>query len=173
MELGVIVGAVIGAGTATLGTALASRRDNRIRKEQRADARRAELQQAMRSYLAAVDSLTAEMPEDTPPKPPPSRLDPLINKMAGALSLDFLAFIITRLLQRAMYGGRPHQLLDRLADAASHLRLVAPPEVEVYMIESEQIASKYAPHDEQWLETWKDFRQRMRTGFREILDQVN
>jgi hypothetical protein len=171
MDPGYIIAAVIGAGATGGGVVLSNNRDDRIRSEQRDEARQADLKQAMRGYLAAVDALTAEMPGDIPAKPPPTRLDEWLLKAGKATSLDFLAFIITRLLQRAMYGKRPHQLLDRLADASAHLRLIAPPAVEAFMIEGEALAREYAPHDQHWLETWMEFRERMRAGFREALDQ--
>jgi hypothetical protein len=85
--------------------------------------------------------------------------------------LELLAFIINHILQRAMYGNRPHQLLDRLADASAHLRLIAPPTVEHFMIEGERLANKYTPHDERWLADWREFRLSMRSGFREIFNQ--
>lgn len=172
VEVGYIIGGVIGVGASALGYGLSSRRDDRIRAEERKAARHAELKQAMRGYLAAVDALTAEMPEDVPPKPPPSRFDSWLLKFANASSLDFVAFIIGRLLQRAMYGNRPNQLLDRLADASAHLRLIATPEVDNFMVEGEALSRAYKPRDVEWLNTWKEYRGRMRTGFREILDQL-
>lgn len=72
-----------------------------------------------------------------------------------------------------MYGNRHHQLLDRMTDAAAHLRLIAPPAVEALMTEGQSLADKYAPHEEQWLIDWREFRKRMRAGFREILDQFD
>jgi hypothetical protein len=51
MEVGVIIGAGIGVGSTTLAGWLASRRDDRIRREERTDARRSELGLAMRNYL--------------------------------------------------------------------------------------------------------------------------
>jgi hypothetical protein len=61
MELGYIVGAGIGAGAVLLGVVLTGRRDDRVRTEERRVAERAELRQTMRSYLAAIDALTAMM----------------------------------------------------------------------------------------------------------------
>jgi hypothetical protein len=71
-----------------------------------------------------------------------------------------------------MFGKRPEQLGDRLADAAAHLRLIASPEVERYMIEGEQLSRKYEPGNERWLEDWKAYTSRMRAGFRAALDQL-
>ncbi|HXB64106.1 MAG TPA: hypothetical protein VNV42_04425 [Solirubrobacteraceae bacterium] len=173
MELSYIVGAGIGAGAVLLGVVLTGRRDNRVRTEERRVAERAELRQALRSYLAAIDALTAMMPEDPPPKPPLTPLDQRLLKIARGTGLELLAFIINRILQRAMYGNRPHQLLDRLADASAHLRLIAPPTVAQFMIEGEHLANKYAPHDEQWLADWREFRKHMRSGFREALDHLD
>jgi hypothetical protein len=169
MELGYIIGPVIGAGATVLGVTITSRRDDRIRREERESSRRAQLEQAMWRYLAAIDALTAEASDEAPPKAPPTRLDPWLMKFAKVTSLDFIAFVLSRLLQRAIYGNRHHQLIDRLADAASHLRLIAPPAVEAFMVEGEKLSKRYKAHDEKWLEDWIDFRRRMRAGFRDIL----
>lgn len=169
MEVGIIIGAAIGAGTTVLGVWLNSRRDDRIRAEEYKRAQHSELLHAMRAYLAAIDAITGEMPNELV-IPPPSKFDRQLVKVGNALGLDFPAAIIGRLLQRAMYGNRHHQLLDRMVDASAHLRLVATPAVEALMIDGTGIGRKYVPGDEQWLETWTDFRQRIRTGFREILD---
>lgn len=171
MEVGVIIGAGIGVGSTTLAGWLASRRDDRIRREERTDARHSELGLAMRNYLAAIAAIAAELPNDRPPLQP-SAIDPWLDKLAKLTGLDFIAYIVGRLLQRAMFGKRPEQLGDRLADAAAHLRLIAPPEVERYMIEGEQLSRKYEPGNERWLEDWKDYMSRMRVGFRATLDQL-
>ena len=121
-------------------------------------------------YLTAIDAMTAEASGDLPPKAQPSWVDPWLMKFAKLTSLDFVVFILNRLLQRAIYGNRHNQLIDRLADASAHLRLVAPPAVEAFMVEGEELGKRYKAHDEQWLEDWKEFRLRMRAGFREVLD---
>jgi hypothetical protein len=172
MELGVIVGAVIGVGGTAIGLGLNSRRDDRIRKEEREASRRDELQLAMRRFLAAVDALTAEMPEDMPAKTPPNRFDSWLLKIGTALGLDFPALIIGRLLQRGIYGKRPHELIDRLSEASAHLRLIAPPEIERILLESEGLRKRYKPHDEQWMNEWQDYRKQMRAGFRLVLDKL-
>ena len=175
MELGYVIGPVvgagIGAGATVLGVSLTSRRDDRIRREEREDTRRAKLEQAMWRYLAAIDALTAEASGETPPpQAQPLRIDPWLMRLAKAASLDFVAFILSGLLQRAIYGNRHHQLVDRLADASAHLRLVAPPAAEAFMVEGEGLSKRYQPRDEQWLHEWMEFRSRMRAGFRAILD---
>jgi hypothetical protein len=171
MEVGVIIGASIGVGSTTFAGWLASRRDDRIRREERTDARHSEVGLAMRNYLAAIAAIAAELPNDRPPLQP-SAIDPWLDKLAKLTGLDFIAYIVGRLLQRAMFGKRPEQLGDRLADAAAHLRLIAPPEVERYMIEGEQLSRKYEPGNERWLEDWKDYTSRMRAGFRAALDRL-
>lgn len=168
--IGPVIGAVIGAGATVLGVTLTSRRDDRIRREERESSRRAQLEQAMWRYLAAIDALTAEASDETPPRPQPMRIDPWLMRFAKATGLDFVAFVASRLLHRAIYGNRHHQLIDRLADASSHLRLIAPPAVEVFMAEGEKLSKRFKEGDEQWLEDWRDFRRRMRAGFRDILD---
>ncbi len=171
MELGYIIGPVIGAGATVLGVTLSSRRDDRIRREERESSRRAQLEQAMWRYLAAIDALTVEVTTDEiPPKAEPTRLDPWLMKFAKLTSLDFVGFIVSRLLQRAIYGNRHHQLIDRLADASSHLRLIAPPTVEAFMVEGEELSKRHKAHDDEWLEDWLAFRRRMRAGFRDVLD---
>ncbi len=170
MELGYIIGPLIGAGATVLGVTLSGRRDDRIRREERESSHRARLEQAMWRYLASIDAVTAEATGEIPPKVSASRLDPWLMKFAKVTSLDFLGFIISRLLTRAIYGNRHNQLTDRLADASSHLRLIAPPAVETFMVEGEVLSKRYKAHDEMWLEDWLDFRRRMRQGFREVLD---
>jgi hypothetical protein len=168
--IGPVIGAGIGAGATVLGVTLTSRRDDRIRREERESSRRAQLEQAMWRYLAAIDALTAEAKGELPPQAQPLRIDPWLMKFAKLTSLDFIGFIISRLLQRAIYGNRHNQLTDRLADASAHLRLMAPPAVEVFMVEGDALAKRFKVHDERWLEDWLDFRRRMRAGFRDALD---
>jgi hypothetical protein len=170
VELGYVIGPLIGVGATVVGVSLTGKRDDRIRKEERKASRQAELKQAMRGYLAAIDALTAELPGDLV-KPSPTRVDRWILRVGKATGFDFLATVIGRLLQRAMFGNRPHQLLDRLADASAALRLIAPPAVEAYMIEAETLGQGYAPQNEHWMTEWRELRRRMRTGFREVLDQ--
>lgn len=170
MELGYIIGPVIGAGATVLGVTLTSRRDDRIRREERESSRRAQLEQAMWRYLAAIDALTVEAKDELPPQAQPLRIDPWLMKFAKLTSLDFIGFILSRLLQRAIYGNRHNQLTDRLADASAHLRLIAPPAVEVFMVEGEELSKRHKAHDDEWLADWMDFRRRMRTGFRDALD---
>lgn len=170
MELGYIIGPVIGVGATVLGVTIAGKRDDRIRGEERESSRRAQLEQAMWRYLAAIDALTVEATGELPPQAQPMRIDPWVMKVAKATSLDFIGYIVSRLLQRAMYGNRHNQLTDRLADASAHLRLIAPPAVEAFMVEGEELSKRHKAHDEQWLDDWLDFRRRMRAGFREILD---
>jgi len=172
MEGDIIIGAAIGAGATVLGVRLNSRRDDRIRMEDRKSAQHAELLHAMHAYLAAINAITCEMPNELV-VPPLSKFDQTLVKLGDALGLAFPAAIIGRLLQRAMYGGRHHQLLDRMVDASAHLRLVATPAVEALMLDGAGVAHKYIPGDEQWLETWTDFRDRIRTGFREVLDDLD
>jgi hypothetical protein len=56
---------------------------------------------------------------------------------------------------------------------SAHLRLVAPPEVEAYMIEGEALGRRHVAGDEAWTAEWRDFRSRMRQGFREALDGLD
>jgi len=170
VELGYIIGPVIGAGATVLGVTLSSRRDDRLRREERESSRQAQLEQAMWRYLAAIDALTVEATGELPPKAEPTRLDPWLMKFAKLTSLDFVGFVISRLLQRAIYGSRHNQLIDRLADASSHLRLIAPPAVETFMAEGEELSKCFKTHDEEWLKDWLAFRRRMRAGFRDVLD---
>ncbi|MHB8234999.1 MAG: hypothetical protein ACYDHT_10140, partial [Solirubrobacteraceae bacterium] len=149
---------------------LTSRRDDRIRREERESSRRTQLEQAMSRYLAAIDALTAEETRERPPRAQPLRIDPWLIKFAKLTSLDFIGFIVARLLGRAIYGHRRDQLIDRFADASAHLRLIAAPAVEAFMIEGEELSKRHKSRDDEWLEEWLDFRRRMRTGFRNALD---
>jgi hypothetical protein len=171
MEVGVIIGAGIGVSSTGLAGWWATHRDDRIRREQSDGSRRDELQQAMRAYLAAIDSLSVEMTKELVPSAP-TAFDQRLLKLAKITGFDFLASIAGILLQRAMYGNRHNQLLDRLTDASAHLRLVAPPAVEDFMIEGEALTKRYRPNDEAWMDEWKAYRDRMRTGFRAALDQM-
>jgi hypothetical protein len=167
--LGYIIGPVVGAGATALGVTLTSRRDDQIRREERESSRWAQLEQAMWRYLAPIDALTVEAKGELPPQAQPLRIDPWLMKFAKLTSLDFIGFILSRLLERAIYGNRHNQLTDRLADA-SHLRLIAPPAVEAFMVEGEELSKHHKAHDDEWLEDWLDFRRRMRAGFRDALD---
>jgi hypothetical protein len=173
MDLGVIVGAAIGVGGTGLGVTLNSRRDDRLRKEERDASLRDELRLAMRRYLAAIDAITAELSSDLPAQTPLNRLDSQLLKIGKALGLDFVALIIGRLLQRGIFGTRPHQLIDRLSESSAHLRLIAPLEIERIMLEAEGLTKRYKPHDEQWMNEWREYRNRMRSGFRQALDQLD
>lgn len=168
--IGPVIGAAVGAGAAVLGVTLTGRRDDGIRREENESARRAQLERAMSRYVAAIDALTAEASEEAPPEPHRMRIDPWLMKLAKATSFDFVAFVLSRLLHRALYGNRHHQLIDRLADAASDPRLIAPPAVEALMVEGEELRRRYKEHDGRWLEDWMAFRQRIRAGFEDILD---
>jgi hypothetical protein len=69
-----------------------------------------------------------------------------------------------------MYGERPGVPLDRLADASAHLSLMAPPAVDALIAEAENLTRSYAPHDERWMADWKEYRSRLRQGFRNELE---
>jgi hypothetical protein len=166
---GTLIGALIVAVTTVLVFMLTGRREKRIRAEERALADKGELQQAMREYLAAVDAAVLEAEREFPP-PRMSRADRWIERTLDGTSMEFLALIIVRLLQRAMYGRRPGEVTDRLAAASAHLRLIAPPAVEAYMVEAEALTKEHKPSDDKWQEEWKAFRARMRQGFRQALD---
>jgi hypothetical protein len=167
---GYIVGTLIGAGTTILGFAINAVREGRARKEERATSRQSELQQAMRAYLAAIDDLILEG-QNHPVPPRRTRLDRVFEERMRGTTFEFIGHILVRLLERAIYGRRKGELLDRLSAASAHLRLIAPQEVEAYMIEGEAICPRHRPGDEKWQEEWKDFRSRMRQGFREKLDE--
>jgi hypothetical protein len=163
------IGALIVAATTVLVFVLTGRRERRIRAEERAATDRGELQRAMREYLAATDAVVLEAEREFP-RPRLTRADRWLEKSLKGTSLEFLALIVVRLLQRAMYGRRPGEVTDRLAAASAHLRLVAPPEVEAYMVEAEGVTKRHRPGDEEWMEEWRALRERMRHGFREALD---
>jgi hypothetical protein len=82
-----------------------------------------------------------------------------------------VAHVLGRLIERAVYGRRRHDLLDRLAAASAHLRLVAPPEVDAYMIKVEVLAEEHRPGDRKWIKRWRELRAEMRQGFREALHE--
>jgi hypothetical protein len=151
-----IVGTLIGAGIVAA-------------TEEREGAYKAELQRAMREYLAAADAAVLEAEKEMP-RPRLTRADRWVEKTLDGTPVEFLALIFVRLLQRAMYGRRPGEVTDRLVAASAHLRLVAPPAVEAYMAEAEAVTRNHKPGDEKWQEEWKAFRQKMREGFREELD---
>lgn len=164
-----IAGAVIGAGAVLAGVLITIGRDSRIRKEERNATKRRELQQAMQEYLAALDALMLEA-DDFPVPIRQTRVDRWVAKEVRGTTLEFLLHLIYRLLKRVVYGHRHDDLSDRLVAASAHLRLVAPPAVEQYMVEGESLGKEHRDGDEQWKERWKEFRSRMRTGFREALD---
>jgi hypothetical protein len=166
---GTLIGALIVAVTTVLVFVLTGVRERRIRSDERAAAERGELQRAMREYLAATDAAVLEAEREFP-RPNQTRIDRWLDRSLKGTSAEFVALIFVRLLQRAMYGRRTSEVTDRLAAASAHLRLVAPPEVEAYMVEAETVSKKHSPGDEKWMEEWRALRTRMRQGFREALD---
>lgn len=71
---GYVIGSLIGAGAVMLGALLTAQRQKRTREAEREAAQRAELKNALREYLAALDALTNEL-ADHPRQPKPTRLD--------------------------------------------------------------------------------------------------
>jgi hypothetical protein len=167
-----VIGALIATATTVLGFTLNAWREQGVRRELRRAERQGELQRAMRSYLSALDDLILG-DDGHPVRPRLTRADRWMQTRLQGTSIDFLVTIIARLLERAMYGRRRYELNDRLTQAASHLRLVAPPEVEAYMIEGETLGRRHRAGDEEWMTEWREFRSRMRRGFREALDDLD
>jgi hypothetical protein len=167
---GYVIGALIATATTVLGFGLNAWREKGVRRELRRSERQGELQRAMRAYLSALDDLTVEDETSAVVRPRLTRADRWMQERLRGTSIDFLVTIIARLLERAMYGRRRYELNDRLTQASAHLRLVAPPEVEAYMIEGEALGRRHRPGDEQWQKEWREFRSRMRQGFRDALD---
>ncbi len=127
---GTLIGAGIVAATTVLGFVLHGRREGRALQEARTAAYRTELQAAMRAYLAALDDLFLEG-ENKPPKPRLTRADRWFERQMRGTTLEFLSFLLVRLIERLLFGQRRHDLLDRLTAASAHLRLVAPLAVEI------------------------------------------
>lgn len=171
MTFGYLVSAVIGAGAVIVGVVLTGMRETRLRTEDRDASRRAELKQAMREYLAALDAVMLEA-EDFPLPPRLNRVDEWFAESVKGTIVEMLGHFIVRLLRRLIYGHRHDDLSDRLVAAAAHLRLVAPPAVEQFMSEVEVIAQARQTGDKNAKERWKEFRARMRQGFREALDNA-
>jgi len=169
---GYVIGSLIGAGAVLLGALLTAQRQKRTREAEREAAQRAELKNALREYLAALDALTNEL-ADHPRQPKPTRLDRALDRAASRAGLPVIGFLILRLVHRAVYGQRHHVLSDRIVNAASLLRLIAPPGVEAYMQEAEEVAARWAPGDEAWREEWSVLRARVRAGFRRELDALS
>ena len=169
---GYVIGALIATATTVLGFALNGWRERGVRRELRRSERQGELQRAMRAFHSALDDLTLE-DETYPVRPRLTRADRWMQERLRGTSVEFLVTIIARLLERAMYGRRRYELTDRLTQASAHLRLVAPPEVEAYMVEGEALGRRYAPGDEAWKAEWREFRSRMRQGFRAALDDLD
>jgi hypothetical protein len=168
-----VIGALIATATTVLGFGLNAWREKGVRRELRRSERQGELQRAMRAYLSALDDLTLEDETNAVVRPRLTRPERWAQKRLEGTPVDFLVTIIARLLERAMYGRRRYELNDRLTQAASHLRLAAPPEVEAYMIEGEALGRRHRAGDEAWQGEWREFRSRMRQGFREALDGLD
>src|ERR1700722_17955106 len=91
-------------------------------------AREAELQVAMREFLAAIDAVMFEASSETQ-APKLTWLDRKLVEATKFLGIEFVGEIAARILQRLVYGQRPQQLVDRMGAATAHLRLIAPPEI--------------------------------------------
>jgi hypothetical protein len=167
---GYVIGALIATATTVLGFGLNAWREKGARRELRRSERQGELQRAMRAFLSALDDLTLEDETSAVVRPRLTRADRWAQERLRGTSIDFLVTILARLLERAMYGRRRHELSDRLTQASAHLRLVAPPDVETYMIEGEALGRRHRAGDDEWRREWREFRSRMRQGFREALD---
>lgn len=72
-----------------------------------------------------------------------------------------------------MYGRREHELTDRMIDAASHLRLIAPVAIEELMRDADELARRYVQQDEPWRLEWLALRSRLRASFRHELCAVD
>jgi hypothetical protein len=166
---GYVIGALIATATTVLGFAVSAWRERGVRRERRRVERQGEVQRAMQAFLSALDDLMLE-DETYPVRPRLTRADRWVQKRLEGTSVEFFVTILARLLERAMYGRRRYELNDRLTQASAHLRLVAPPAVEAYMKEGEALGRRYREGDQEWRAEWREFRSRMRQGFREALD---
>lgn len=139
-------GSLIGAGAVLLRSLLEGVRDGRARKAECRAAQTAELKHAMREYLTALDAVER-------------------------VGLDPTGHFIARLVRRVVYGQRIEHLSDRLAAASAHMRLVAPAAVDDLMREAEELGDRYSSGDKQWRAEWIALPARLRTSFRQELDE--
>jgi len=167
-----IAGSLIGAAAVLAGVLLTGVREGRIRKGERSTARRAELQQAMHEYLAALDVISYDLTTE-PVMPRRTVFDEMMDRAVEKAGLAFALHLIIRLLRRAVYGRRQYELVDRLAAASARLRLLAPSEVEEMMLAADTMARLYKAGDAEWAERWMELRSEMRQRFREILDGLD
>lgn len=167
--VGTLLGALMVALTTVLIFALTGRREERNRARERNAAQKAELQRAMREYLAALDAAVIEC-ERQLPRPRPSRVDRWVERTLEGTTVDLVAVALARLLERALFGRRSGDVTDRIVTASAHLRLVAPDSVEALMAEAQAVTRKQRPGNENWQNEWTSFRLKLRQGFREALD---
>jgi hypothetical protein len=167
-----VTGAAISATSAALGYGANALRERGARKEAAKAARSAELRQAMREYLAALDASILEA-EDFPVPPRVTKIDRWVEKEVRGTVVEFFGHIVVRLLKRVVYGRRHNDLSDRLVAASAHLRLVSTPRIEELLLEVDTLVKEKEQDggDEQWKQKWREFRSRMRECFREELEK--
>jgi hypothetical protein len=165
-----VVGALIGVFGLLAGVLITTTRDARIRRAERAEARRRELQQAITEYLAVLDVLAYEAARE--PVLHPTAIDRLLDRIAEKTGLEPAVDLVVKFLRRLIHGSRPHEQIDRLAAASARLRLIAPPSVEEAMHAMETMARLHRAGDEEWRERWLELRQLTRQRCRDVLDGV-
>jgi hypothetical protein len=164
-----VVGGLIGAGGALVVWALATLREYFVEKHRRQDHERTVLKGALVDYLAALDSLMAEVFEQ-PSVPVPNVIDQALDSLFKRLGIDWVVIFFVRTLQRIAYGDRPGRLLDRLAEASAHLRLVAPAEILNLMRELEELTGRHRSGDSDWRDEWRGRRDDLRKVARQAVD---
>jgi hypothetical protein len=165
-----IVGALIGVFGLLAGALITTTRDARIRKAERAEARRRELEQAIAEYLAVLDVLAYEASQE--PVARPTAIDRQLDRIAERTGLEPVVETVVKVLRRIVHGNRPNEQIDRLAGASARLRLIAPPAIEEAMRAMETMARLHKPGDEEWRERWLELRELTRQRCREALDGV-
>lgn len=162
-------GVLIGSGVTFAGAALPIVHSFFTRRTDAASAKREELKTAMREYLAALDALTSEL-VDQPAPVRATRVDRAVGRAMTKAGADVPAFLLNRMLQRLAFGQRQAQVVDRVASASAHLRLVAPPSVVALMQEADAVGRSYKAGDEEWISRWLATRDHVRAAFRAQLD---
>lgn len=164
-----VTGAAISATSAALGYGANALREHRARREAARASRSAELHQALREYMAAIDASMMEV-EDFPIPLKMTALDRWVERRLQGTLLDMARHIIGRSLKRLVYGHRHNDLSDRLVAAAARLRLAAPPQIASLMSEVEELARDYPAGDPRLMEHWRPLRKRIHQEFQCVLD---
>jgi hypothetical protein len=165
-----VTGAAVSATSIAFGYGANALRERGVRREALKAARSAELHQALREYMAALDAVMLEV-EDFPVPLHVTALDRWVERTLEGTPVDVAGHLFGRWVKRHAYGSRHDDLSDRLVAASARRRLVAPPHVEALMREVEDLMREHRAGGPQLMESWRPLRGRLRQQFKDTLGE--